>query len=73
MARHSVTFQPPARKLEQADVVFQVRSDGEKLGTLKVSKGSVVWLWANKQYGFKMGWERFGEMMEEHARRYELR
>ncbi len=40
---HDVKFSIQKRTLGSADVEFDVNKDGSKLGTLKISKGSVVW------------------------------
>ncbi len=53
---HSVSFAVPKRELGRADVKFDVNNDVEKIGTLAVSKGSVVWFPKDHSYGYKMGW-----------------
>lgn len=64
MAMHSVRFQVPWRSLGKEDVVFQVFIEGEELfGTLKVSKGAVVWWPGKAKLGYKMRWERFDQTM----------
>lgn len=73
MAKHDVFFEVPTRKLGRSDVSFSVKSDGETLGTLTVSNGSVVWFPRGTTNGFKMGWPRFDKIMREHARRVERR
>ena len=65
MARHEVRFVLPWRKLGKEDVVFRVDQDGELLGTLKVSKGAVVWWPGRAKLGYKMSWERFGIAMRD--------
>ncbi len=66
---HSVTVVMPRRKLERADVVFDVKQDGEAFGTLLVSKGSVVWRRAKKSVkGRKLGWTNFDKFMNKHGR-----
>jgi hypothetical protein len=68
MAQHEVKFTVPERPLGKADVEFSIKRDGESLGRLKVSNGTIVWVPKNKTYGFKLGWARFDEMMQEHGR-----
>jgi hypothetical protein len=63
----------PAKEIKRADVSFTVRRDGRKFGTLEISNGSIVWFPASTTYGRKMGWERFHEVMEGEARRFEKR
>jgi hypothetical protein len=61
---YTVNFNPPARPLERADVVFDVNWNKSKLGTLHVSKGSLVWVPVHQQYGYKLDWKKFGNLME---------
>ncbi len=73
MAKHDVAFEIPKRFLGKADVNFRVRRDGELLGTLAVSNGSIVWFPRKTKWGLKMGWGKFDDFMKEHARRFEKR
>jgi adenylate cyclase class IV len=73
VAKHDVGFEMPQRALERSDVIFRVREDGELLGTLTVSKGSVVWFPKKSHYGHKVGWSKFDALMREHVTRFEKR
>ena len=64
---HDVTFSIPARELGKADIEFEIKKNGSKFGTLKVSKGSVVWVLKDFTYGYKIGWVKFDEMMQEYG------
>jgi hypothetical protein len=67
MPRHDVDMSIPTTKMVlHADVVFEVRSDGEKFGELRISKGSVDWIPANAQIPAKLSWEQFDRVMREH-------
>jgi len=55
------------------DVVFLVYKNDEKFGELRVSKGAVVWRGKFDQYGRKLSWLRFDNLMQEHGRKAELR
>ena len=68
---HEVFFDIPSRKLQREDVVFKIRKDGEKFGEIRISKGSIVWFPKNKTNGYKMGWKKFDEIMQEFAPRIE--
>ena len=70
---HDVNFSIPKRPLGKADVEFDVHRDGKKLGTLKISKGSLVWFPFGTKYGHKVGWKKFDEFMHEKATRFEVR
>ncbi len=61
--QHEVKFSIPERELGKADIEFKVKRNGKKFGTLKVSKGSVVWVPKDNTYGFKMNWNDFDEQM----------
>jgi hypothetical protein len=65
--QHNVTFTIPERDLGKADVEFQVKKGGSKLGTLKVSKGTVVWVPKDHSYGYKVGWTDFDTLMKDHG------
>ena len=68
MAKHDVKFTVPERPLGKADVQFSVRRDGEAMGRLKISNGTVVWVPKNKTYGYKVGWVKFDAFMQEHGK-----
>ena len=70
---HDVYFSIPSRTLGRSDVEFQVYSDDEMLGTLKVSKGTIVWFPANTTYGFSLEWEKLDKIMRKEAKRFEKR
>jgi hypothetical protein len=67
MAQHNITFSIPERDLGNADVEFFVKHDKSKLGTLKVSKGSVVWVPKDHTYGYKIAWKDFATLMKENG------
>ena len=70
---HDVSFIVPERKLGTGDVEFNVSQDGSKLGTLKISNGSVVWFPNGTTYGCKMAWSRFDKVMQENSAQTEKR
>lgn len=61
---HEVRFSIPERELGKADIEFKVKSAGKLFGTLRVSKGSIVWLPKDKIIGLKIGWKKFDEVMK---------
>lgn len=73
MATHKVTLTLPPREIRRADASFSVERDGKMYGTLEVSNGSLVWFPPYTQYGLKVGWKKFHDLMEEHATRVEKR
>lgn len=73
MAKHDVSFDVPERQLGKTDVNFFIRVDGEVLGKLSISNGSIVWFPKLARKGRKMSWKRFDEMMQENTGRRERR
>lgn len=65
--KHDVTFSIPERELGRADVEFHVSLGSGKVGLLKVSKGSVVWVPKDHTYGYKLGWKSLDSIMREHG------
>jgi hypothetical protein len=70
---NTVLFRSPERKLDRADVKFVVKRGGSTLGTLAVSRGSIVWFPKKRTYGPKMSWGEFDRFMDEYANREERR
>jgi hypothetical protein len=66
MPKHDVEMSIPTSKVVlHADVVFEVHSDGRRLGELRVSQGGIDWRPGNAKIPAKLTWERFDRIMEE--------
>jgi hypothetical protein len=65
---HDVMFRPPHRELGKTDVDFVVSNGGGRLGTLRVSKGALVWFPKRTKKGHKVEWEMFDEYMRDRRR-----
>jgi hypothetical protein len=65
LARHDIEMEIPPKVVLNSDVRFVVRSDGQKLGELLVSKGSVAWIPGHSPQAIHVRWERFDEIMRE--------
>jgi len=63
---HEVTFTVPERPLERKDIEFNVKSDGAMLGTLKVSRGGIVWRPRDNIFGYYLTWEKLDETLKGH-------
>ena len=64
MATHTVEMKDiPALEVGIADVVFNINADSKKLGSLRMSRGKIIWVPANKTRGHGLSWGKFGEMM----------
>ncbi len=66
MAKHRITFDIPAQIMGNVDITCHPSSDvGGKIGTLKLSKGTVDWTPAHKSVNFRrFSWEKFAELLE---------
>jgi hypothetical protein len=63
---HDVEMSIPTTKVVlHADVVFEVRSDGEKLGELRISKGTIDWVPSNARVPVQLTWEQFDRLMRD--------
>ena len=66
MPAHDVEMSIPTTKVVlHADVVFEIRSDDETLGELRVSKGSIDWYASNARIPVKLTWEQFDRLMRD--------
>lgn len=70
---YEVKFAVPQRELGKSDVEFEVRQNGTMLGTLKISKGSLVWFPKGTGNGLRMPWEKFDRLMKDNATQIEKR
>jgi hypothetical protein len=52
---------------EEHAVVFRVRNEDGLIGELKISKGGLRWYPKASKYHHFRSWERFADLMEEHA------
>jgi hypothetical protein len=50
------------------DIEVAVRSDGELLGRIRISRGSIDWIPAQKRSARRLSWTRFADLMEESGR-----
>jgi len=64
---YEATIRVPERPVGNNDIVFKIRKDDDILGRLKVSKGAVVWLPGKKRKGFRLNWDQFARLAEEHG------
>lgn len=69
MPEHRITVHP-SRPLDvqSADLVIEVTSDAEKLGELRISRGSIDWVPRAYKRSFWLEWEDFDELMRQHGR-----
>ncbi len=66
LPKHDVEMSIPTTKVVlSADVVFEIRSDGDKLGELRISKGTIDWAPSNSKIPTQLTWEQFDQLMRE--------
>lgn len=65
MAQHKLTFTLPEREIGKEDVIFNIYEDGEKFGTIKISKGALEWFPRSNKKPFKLGWKRFDKAIKD--------
>jgi len=69
MAEHRILTRVPSHEVVNADLVIEVRQDGELLGELLVSRGSVDWRPRAHRQVFEVEWQAFDALMREHGRK----
>ena len=66
MPKHDVEMSIPTTKVVlSADVVFEIRSDDDKLGELRISKGTIDWAPSNSKIPTQLTWEQFDHLMRQ--------
>lgn len=65
MPRHHIEISLPTKPLKNVDTTISIWSDREKLGELRVSRGSLDWKPAGKRAVKRISWERLAEMLNE--------
>jgi len=66
MAEHDLVLNAGRLNVTSKDIEIVVRSRKSRLGTLKISKGSLDWRDKYDQYSRVLSWEKFAEI----AKRY---
>jgi len=70
MATHKITVHPSKPlAVDSADLVIEVTSSDQKLGELRISRGSIDWAPRAHAHARTLGWEEFDQLMQEHGRR----
>ncbi len=69
MANHDVKLcLQTGLSVKKGDVLFEVKRNGRKYGTLKVSQGSVVWRQKSSTYGKKLKWDELQDLFDEYGK-----
>jgi len=70
---YNVEFSVPNRPLGKTDIRFIVRTENGVLGTLRISKGALVWFPKKTNYGHKVPWSKFHKIATEQFGQTEYR
>jgi len=66
MAIHRIHIQPStALEVVNTDLVIEVTSDNQKLGELRISRGTIDWAPHKFKNPISMPWETFDEVMRD--------
>jgi hypothetical protein len=68
MAKHTLEVSLPSVEIHNADLAVIVRAE-RKIGTLKISKGSIEWLPVGFSSGFHLSWTQFDDLMREYGKK----
>lgn len=63
----------PEHEIVNTDVVVAVFSDDEKLGEVRISRGTIDWVPRNHTHAFRLSWEAFDSVMRDCGSREEIR
>jgi len=66
---HKVEMNVPVLAMGKSDAIFTIKQNGATLGALHISRGAIVWFPANHNYGHKLSWQKFADLMVEHGAR----
>ncbi|NED58706.1 hypothetical protein G3I24_48455 [Micromonospora aurantiaca] len=70
MPRHELSLKiENSIPVVNTDIKIEVHVDGAKLGTVKISRGSIDWLPSRaSKSGYRLTWTQFARLMEESGR-----
>jgi hypothetical protein len=70
MPTHEVDLKIPQQIwIENTDIDVRVWSDGQLLGQVHISRGSIDWRPTYAKRRYQLSWENFDQLMTEHGRR----
>jgi hypothetical protein len=62
--KHHIEISLPTKPLKNVDTTISVWSDGEKLGELRVSRGTLDWKSARRKTVKSISWERLAGLLD---------
>ena len=64
MPKHHIEISLRTKPLKNVDTTISVWSDGEKLGELRVSRGTLDWKSAHRRAVKRISWERLAVLLD---------
>ena len=61
------TVQIPELTKAGTSVWIEIHAEGEKIGTIILGRGSIIWYGGKRQKRKRISWSRFAEMMDQMA------
>ncbi len=65
MPRHHIEISLPTKPLKNVDTTIAVWSDGDKLGEMRISRGSLDWIPAGAQNPRRITWENLAYLLND--------
>lgn len=73
MAQHEIDVKVPREIwVGNTDLEIAVKANGSLLGRIHISRGTIDWIPSKGRSRYRLGWERFGELMVETGRKRSL-
>lgn len=66
MPSHDISISIPAKPIKNVDVTIVIKSGSRKLGTLRVSKGSLDWVPGGASKAHRISWEDAAKLLVKH-------
>ena len=64
MPKHHIEISLPTKPLKNVDTTIAIWSDEEKLGEIRISRGSLDWKGAGKKNAKSFPWERLADILD---------
>ncbi len=64
MPKHDIEISLPRKPVKNVDTTIAIWSDGEKLGELRVSRGTLDWKSAGKKNAKSFSWEQLADLLD---------
>jgi len=65
MPAHKIEMSQPSKTILHSDITFGIYSAGKKIGSVRISKGTIDWAPSRSRSFKKISWERFAAMMND--------